>query len=379
MPRDFYEVLDVSRDASDAEIKKAYRRLAMEHHPDRNNGDQRAEERFKELTEAYDTLRDPDRRARYDQYGMAGLAGDGFGFHPFDISEALSVFMRDFGGLGGFDSFFGGGARGRRDARRGRDLKIQLRLTIADVSSGTTRKVRLNTLAACEKCGGNGSSGKAPATCRTCGGAGEVRRALQSMLGQMVSVSACPTCGGEGTVVTDPCAKCRGEGRVRADKTLEIEVPPGVSSNNYLTLRGQGAAGPRGGPPGDVIVSLEVEEDERFERHEDDLVYNLPLSFSQAALGGQFSVPHPDGAVAVNVPPGTQPGAVISIRGNGLPSVSHGHRGDLHVRAQVWTPPTLTGEMEEVFRRLAEVEGDPPSADSLGRRIWNRMKESFSP
>jgi molecular chaperone DnaJ len=381
MPHDFYDILGVARDASEAEIKKAYRRLAMEHHPDRNNGDPAAEERFKEAAEAYEVLRDPEKRSRYDRFGLAGVRGgaaSGFGFSHFDLSEALNIFMRDFGGLGGFDALFGGRDRSRRSHRRGQDIQIALRLTLEDVAHGTNRKVKLKALERCERCSGKGAEpGAGVQSCGTCNGIGEVRRAAQSIFGQFVSVSACPTCHGEGTITSEPCRECRGDGRGRRERVVEVEIPPGVSSSHYLTLRGKGAAGPRGGPAGDLIVQLEIEDDPRFERHGDDLVYDLLISFSQAALGAEFTIPTPDGEERVEVPPGTQAGAIMSLRGKGLPNLDHGRKGTLHVRIQVWTPTKLTPELKDLMDQLAELEGDPPKDESIGRRFWNKMKEAF--
>ena len=379
MARDFYEILGVPREVKEGDLKKAYRKLAMQYHPDRNNGDHSAEERFKELTEAYEVLRDPDKRARYDRFGPAGLSGQSAGWHHFDLSEALSVFMRDFGGMGGFDAIFGGGERARRARQRGQDVQIVLRLTLAEVAKGITRKVKLKTIDTCHHCKGRGTAdGSEPERCGTCGGSGEVRRATQSFFGQFVSVVPCPNCGGEGTVIRKPCPECRGEGRVRVDKTVDVEVPAGISSSNYLTLRGQGAAGPRGGPRGDLLVGIEVEDDPRFERNGDDVIYTLPVSFSQAALGGGFAVPTPEGGtVEVQVHAGTQSGDAITLRGKGLPSVSGGRRGDLHVRLHVWTPTDLSTEQEDLFRRLASLEGKPPQTDESGRRLWDRMKEAL--
>lgn len=380
MAQNYYDVLGVPRGAADDEIKKAYRKLAMRYHPDRNDGDRRSEAKFKEATEAYEVLRDSDKRASYDRYGEAGLrgAGAGFDFHHFDLSEALSVFMRDFGGFGGFDSIFGGGRRSQREVRRGQDIRIRLRISLDEVANGSTRKVKLRALETCEECGGSGSrKGFEPSRCSTCSGSGEVRQATRSFFGQFVSVMPCPNCGGEGTVIGDPCLECRGDGRTRRERLVRVEIPPGVSENNYLTLRGQGAAGPRGGSPGDLIVVLEVEDDERFERTGDDLVYHLPLSFSQAALGIDASVPSPYGNFRLTIPVGTQAGTVLTVRGKGLPNLGSGAKGSLHVKVQVWTPGKLTTEMRDLFERLAEVEGEPPAEAGIGRRFWNKMKEAL--
>jgi molecular chaperone DnaJ len=378
--RDFYELLGVERDASEAEIKKAYRKLAMEYHPDRNKSAE-AEERFKEITEAYEVLREADQRAAYDRYGEAALRGAGSpfgaGFAHFDLSEALNVFMRDFGGLGGFDAFFGGGERTRRDRRRGPDLKVSLKLTLAEVATGTTKAVKLRTLDTCTACKGSGAKpGTKPVTCDTCGGTGEVRRAAQSMFGQFVCVSPCPTCAGDGRVIREPCASCHGEGRVKAEKTVQLDVPAGVADHHYLTVRGQGVPGPRNGPPGDLIAVLEIAEDPRFERQGDHLIYDLPISFSQAALGADVEIPTPYGSAPLHVQPGTQTGTIYRLRGKGLPRLGESSRGDLHVRVQVWTPTRLSDAQEQLFEQLKQVEGEPP-ADSLGRGFWNKIREAF--
>jgi len=379
MARDFYEVLGVARDANPADIKKAYRRLAMEYHPDRNNGDHGAAERFKEVAEAYEVLRHAEKRASYDRFGHAGAgASGGFSGMPFDLSEALSIFMRDFGGMGGFDAIFGGGQRAQREQRRGQDVRVTVRLTLRDVVDGVTRTIKLKALETCGACKGSGAkAGSTPRRCATCGGVGEVRRAQQSLLGQLISVGPCPTCHGEGTVVDDPCGTCRGDGRVRGEQHVDVEVPPGVEHGNYLTLRGRGQAGPRGGPSGDLHVVLEVEPDERFERHGTALVHDLAVSFTQAALGADIDVPTPDGSASVTIPPGMQSGGVLTVRGQGLPPLRGGRRGDLHVRVQVWTPTRLTGEQRDLLARLRNIEGEPPSGEGTGRRFWDRVREAF--
>jgi molecular chaperone DnaJ len=383
MPQDYYQLLGVSRDASIDDVKKAYRKLAMKYHPDRNDGDKAAEEKFKEAAEAYEILSDTKKRQIYDQYGHAGLSGasgGGAGFHQVDLSEALSMFMRDFGGFGGggFESVFGS-ARGRRGGpRRGQDVRITLRVTLDEVAAGSSRKVKLKALEACESCGGSGAAaGTGASTCNTCGGAGEVRQATQSLFGQFVAVAPCPTCEGEGTSIDTPCEECRGDGRMRKDAVVEIEVPAGVSSNNYLTLRGKGAAGARGAPPGDLIVALDVEDDDRFERQGDDLVFDLAVSFSQVALGCEMTVPSPYGNEVLRVPAGTQSGTVLNIRGRGLPNLGNGRKGNLYIRIQVWTPGNISGPIEALFRQLAKIEGDPPREMSLGKKFWNKMKDAL--
>ena len=371
---DFYALLGVSRTATEIEIKKAYRKLAMEHHPDRNSSPG-AEAKFKEITEAYEILRDPEKRSAYDRYGKAGVGGSGgFGFHHVDLSEALNIFMRDFGGMGGFESIFGGG-RQRADERRGQDIRVTVRLTLTEVALGVKRTVKIKSLERCSTCDGSGAKAGTRATaCSTCGGSGEVRRAARSMFGQFISVSACPTCNGEGSVVLEPCEVCRGEGRVRGDRTVSVDIPAGVSTNNYLTLRGQGAAGPRKGPSGDLLVMLDIKDDDRFERQGDDLVFDLSLSFSQAALGGEHTVPTPYGDERLRVPAGTQPETVLRLKGKGIPVLGQDGKGDLLVRVHVWTPERLTEEQESLFRQMAKLEGEPPKR-SPG--FWSKLKEAL--
>jgi molecular chaperone DnaJ len=372
---EFYTLLGVARDASEADIKKAYRKLAMEFHPDRNPAPE-AEAKFKEITEAYEVLRDPQKRATYDRYGKSGPGGPGggFGFHHVDLSEALNIFMRDFGGMGGLESLFGGG-RARADARRGQDVRVTVKLTLAEVATGVKKTVRFKAPDRCTVCEGSGAKpGTKPVPCGTCGGSGEVRRQTRSMFGQFVSVTACPTCAGEGVVVQEPCEVCRGEGRVRAEKTVAVEIPAGVSSNNYLTLRGQGAAGPRNGPPGDLLVMLDIRDDDRFERQGDDLIFDLPLSFSQVALGLEVTVPTPYGDEQIKIAPGTQPETIVRLRGRGLPVLGQSSKGDLIVRVHVWTPERLSAEQERLFRELAALEGEPPKR-SPG--FWSKLKEAL--
>ena len=383
MKQDFYVVLGVQRDCSEADIKKAYRKLAMECHPDRNNGDKAAEEKFKLVTEAYEVLRDPEKRAAYDRYGhqapRGGGGGGGFSSMHFDLSEALMVFMRDFGlggGSGGsaFENLFGGGTR--RDRRRGHDIKVGLKLTLAEVASGTTKTVRIKSLDSCPECAGTGArAGTQPIPCGTCGGSGEVRRQAQSLFGQFLTVSPCPTCAGEGTVVHSPCDMCGGDGRVKSEKTIQIDVPAGVADHHYLTLRGQGVPGPRNGPRGDLIAVLDIKDDPRFERHGDDLVYDLTITFTQAALGAEVKVPTPYGESMLRLEPGTQTGMAYRIRSKGLPRLGEGGHGDLHVRIHVWTPNKLTAEQRKLLEKLSEIEEAPPEKES--GKFWETLKRAL--
>ncbi len=372
---DYYETLGVTRDASDADIKKAYRRLAMEFHPDRNDSPE-AEAKFKEVSEAYQVLAEPQKRAHYDRFGSApGAAGGGFsGFQHVDLSEALNIFMRDFGGMGGLGDLFGGG-RGGGDTRRGQDVRVTVRLSIQEVATGTKRSIKLKTLAACESCGGSGAGkGTKPVPCGTCHGSGEVRRAARSIFGQFVQVGPCPTCRGEGSVIRTPCEVCRGEGRVKSERTVSVEIPPGVATQNYITLRGQGAAGPRGGPSGDLVVLIEVKDDERFTRDGDDLWLELPLAFSQAALGVTLKVPTPWGDQELDVPAGVQSGAVLRLRSKGLPRLGSTVTGDLNVRVQLWTPRHLGEEQRRLFSQLAEHEAEGPEHEG---GFWHKLKEAL--
>ncbi len=371
--RDYYEVLGVGRDAEQEEIKRAYRRLALKYHPDRNPGDEEAEEKFKEATEAYEVLRDSDRRAQYDRFGhqgprtAAGGAG-GSGFEHFDLSEALRAFMRDFGGagdFGGFEDLFGGrGGRRRRTVSRGGNLEVKLPLTLEEIARGVTKKIRIRRWERCGVCGGSGArEGSEPVTCPTCGGAGQVQQVSRSMFGQMVNVTTCSKCRGEGTIIEDPCANCSGAGRQQAQKTLSVKVPAGVAGGNYLTLSGEGNVGMRGGPPGDVIVFIEERPHDQFDREGDDLYRVQPISLADAALGGSVQIPTLDGKARVKVPSGTQSGKILRLRGEGIPHL-HGYgRGDLLVEVVVWTPEKPGGKEKELLEQMREMERFQPDED----------------
>jgi molecular chaperone DnaJ len=371
---DYFQVLEVSRTASDEEIKAAYRRLAMRWHPDRNNGSKESEEKFKALTEAYDVLRDPNKRAAYERYGEAGLRGGGMpsDFHHFDLSEALNVFMRDFG-FGGVEF---GSARQGGSVRTGADIKTTLELTLVDVATGVERTIHLKLLDPCDRCSGHGAEpGSRSEVCPSCGGAGEVRRAQRSFFGQFITVAPCPSCKGEGNVIASPCKKCRGDGRMRTDREIKVQVPAGVATGQYMTLRGVGNAGARGGQRGDIHVVFEVADDSRFERDGEDLYTEVLATYAQLVFGADVQVPTVTASVVLTIPSGTQSGQIFHLRGRGLPRVNTGGTGDLHVRVQMWTPERLTEREEELIRELAKVQKSVPV--DRGKSFWTRMRDAL--
>jgi molecular chaperone DnaJ len=372
---DYFEVLEVQRTASEEEIKTSYRRLAMKWHPDKNNGSKEAEEKFKALTEAYDVLRDPQKRAAYERFGEAGLrAGGASDFHHFDLSEALNVFMRDFG-LGGIDSMFAGGRPGG-SVRTGADVKVTVQLTLQEAATGVDRTVMLKLLEPCDRCEGRGAEpGSRAQVCQSCGGAGEVRKAQRSFFGQFITVAPCPTCKGEGSVIATPCKKCRGDGRVRADREIALHVPAGVATGQYMTLRGVGNAGSRGGERGDVHVVFEVADDPRFERDGEDLYTEVLVTYAQLVFGADVPVPTVTGSVMLSVPSGTQSGQLFHLRGRGLARVNTGGTGDLHVRVQLWTPERLTEKEEQLIKELATVQKSVPV--DRGKSFWTRMRDAL--
>jgi molecular chaperone DnaJ len=353
--RDYYEVLGVPRGAGEDEVKKAYRKIAFESHPDRNPGDRQAEQRFKEASEAYEVLRDPERRARYD------------------LADALRAFMRDFGGdLGGFEELFGGGRGGAR-VRRGNELQVRVRLTLEEVATGVEKKIRVKHLRPCAACGGRGGTGES--ACAQCNGRGQVRRVQQSVFGQFVNVSACPQCGGEGRTVKERCRECGGEGRAPVTETIAVRVPAGVAGGNFIPLRGMGDAGPRGGPAGDLVVIIEEKPHAVFDREGDDLRVDMPVSFPVAALGGKVEVPLVDGGRAtLNVSAGTPSGHVVRMRGKGLPSL-RGGTGDLLARLVVWVPDRVSGETRRLLEQLGRADGVQPPGPS--KSLFERVKDAL--
>lgn len=374
-PRDYYEILDVERNAGAEEIKKAYRRQAMKYHPDRNPGDATAEEKFKEAAEAYEVLRDDQKRAMYDRYGHAGLRGQaaGGGMHDFDLQEALRAFMRDFGAFG---DFFGG-AGGPGEERRGANLQLEIELTLNEVAEGIKRKIRVKKHIPCATCSGSGAkAGSKLSTCRECHGSGQIRQVHRTFIGQFVKVDTCPRCHGEGKIHESPCATCQGEGRVRGDDTVEVEIPPGVMDGNYLSLRGRGEVGRRGAPAGDLIVIVRVAEHDLFERHGNDLLCDLAVSPARAALGGEEEIPTLDGRATVDVPAGVQTGKILRMKGKGLPALNgRGATGDLLLRVIVFVPVRLSPREKELYGELAKLEEKKPHRPERG--LFDRIREAF--
>ena len=378
MPRrDLYEVLGISREAGEDEIKKAYRKIAFQFHPDRNPGDKAAEQRFKEATEAYEVLRDAQKRARYDRYGHAGVEGapaaGGFDFSGFDLADALRAFMRDFGGEGGLDDLFG--ARGRASGpRRGDDLQVRLKLTLEEVATGVEKKIRVRHLRPCTACGGRGGRGET--ICTQCEGRGQVRHVQQSFFGQFVNIVTCPRCHGEGRTIRERCQDCGGDGRVSENETIAVKVPAGVATGNFIPLRGMGDVGPRGGPAGDLIVLIEEKPHPVFDRDGDDLRIDVPLSFATAALGGKIPVPTLSGTPAtVDVAAGTPTGRIVRVRGAGLPGL-RGGRGDLLARLVVWVPTKLTSAERRQLEELGRGDGlKPPSP---AKSLFERVKDALA-
>ncbi len=382
--RDYYEVLGVDRAANEAEVKSAYRKLAMKYHPDQNPGNKSAEDKFKEATEAYEVLKDADKRRMYDQYGHAGLGqGGGFGggqpgFEGFDISDALRAFMRDFGGGGGgsiFDEFFGGGGS-RRRANRGEDLRVRIKLTLEEVAEGVEKTIKVNRQINCDTCGGSGlKAGSSRKTCSQCKGAGQVRRVSQTFLGTIQQVTTCNVCRGAGEVIADPCPTCHGEGRHEGSSKVNLKIPAGVSSGNYMTIANMGNAAPRHGEPGDLVAVFEEEEHQLFRRNGDNIVLEVPLPFPMAALGGEVMVPTLSGETSLKIPAGTQSGKVLKIRGKGIPHLHHSGRGDQLVVVTVWVPTRLSSEDKKVLEKLATSDSfSPPKGD---RSFFDKLRETL--
>jgi molecular chaperone DnaJ len=378
MTRDYYELLGLERSATSDDVKKAYRKLAFKYHPDRNPDDPDAEERFKEVTEAYEILRDPHKRAQYDQFGHAAFQrGMGADFSGFDISDALRVFMSAFGGETIFGDIFGTGRRQPRSGPpRGEDLRVKVKLSLEEIAEGTKKSIKLNRLEQCPECSGSGSAKDSrPSICRTCGGMGEVRRQQPSFFGTFMTVSTCPSCRGTGKAITNPCDKCRGKGVVKGSKQIKVTIPAGVSSGNYITIRGEGNAGELGGLRGDVVVLVEEKEHKYFQRHGDDILFDLPISYSQAALGDEVEIPTLNSTTKLKIPPGTQSHAVFRLAAKGIGHLRRRGRGDQLVRTLIWTPKSVSKEERELLEKLAEVQSE--RLPKPGRSFLRRIKDVF--
>ncbi len=384
--RDYYEILGVAKTATEDEIKKAYRKLAVQYHPDKNPGDKASEEKFKEATEAYEVLKDAASRQRYDQFGHAGAQGQG-GFpggggygQGFDINDALRAFMRDFG-MGGssFEEMFGGGGRrgGQRQHYHGEDIKVRMRLTLEEIAFGTEKVIKYKRFKRCGTCSGSGAAaGSSKERCRVCKGAGEVRQVSRSMFGQFINVTTCSNCGGSGEVITTPCPACTGSGRVEEQATITVKIPAGVAEGNYIPMRGEGNAGMRGGESGDLIVLIEEKEHERFLRHGNDIITEIPVTIGAAALGSEIEVETLNGKVKLKIPSGTQTGKILKLRGQGLGKLRSSGRGDLLAKVTIWTPQSLSAEQKALYEKLRHLEGDtPPERET--KSIFERLKESL--
>ena len=385
--RDYYEVLGVEKNANADEIKKAYRKAAIKYHPDKNPGDKEAEEKFKEAAEAYDVLSNEQKRARYDQFGHAGMSGaggaggfgGGFGGGGFSMEDIFSQFGDIFGGhFGGGFGGFGGGARGGHSVNRGSDIRVRIKLTLAEIANGTTKKIKVNKYIACDKCGGNGAKDSSSfSTCAQCNGSGYVVTVQNTFFGRMQSQSVCPTCGGEGKVITAKCDKCGGEGYIKGSEVIEINVPAGVGEGMALTVSGKGNAARHGGINGDLIVVIEEENNPELLRDGNNLIHNLNITVATAILGGEVEVPTIEGKAKIKIAAGTHAGKVLRLRGKGLPYVNGYGRGDIMVVVDITIPTSLTSEEKKLVKELADKPHFKEAESVENQNIFERMKNFF--
>lgn len=374
--RDYYEVLGVDKNASANDIKKAYRKLAIQYHPDKNPGDKAAEEKFKEAAEAYSVLSDPDKKARYDQFGHAGLggaAGGGFNGAGMDMNDIFSMFGDIFGG-GGFGGFGGGASRPMKN--RGNDLRVKVKMNLQEISTGITKKFKLKKYVACPHCNGSGAEGNAMETCPDCKGTGRVVRTQQSFFGMMRTEVACPRCNGEGKIIKNKCPHCNGDGIVMGEEVVEVNIPAGVHDGMQLSMRGHGNAGKRNGIPGDLLIFVEEEQHPTLVRDGNDLIYSLLLDIPTAVLGGQAEIPTIDGKAKITIEPGTQPNKVMRLRGKGLPVINGYGRGDIIVNISIYIPETLSKDEKKAFENFRKSDNFMPS-ESIKEKIFRRFKNFF--
>ncbi len=385
--RDYYEVLGVDKSASAEEIKKAYRKMAIKYHPDKNPGDKEAEEKFKEAAEAYSVLSDADKKARYDQFGHAGVEGSGPDFSGGfgNLNDILNdLFGGAFGGgFGGFSGFGGGfgGQRGQRQQRvyRGRDIRVRVKLTLEEIAKGVEKEISIEKNVPCSECGGKGAKNSSDIkTCPACQGSGQVQRVVNSFLGQTVTYSTCQQCGGEGKIISNPCRSCNGTGLVRKRETIKVKIPAGVESGMQLTLQGEGHAAKNNGINGDLLVVIEEHEHANLKREGNNLYYTKVISVVDAMLGAEVSIPCLDGDYKIKVDAGTQSGEVVRLRGRGLPSVNgYGGTGDLYVKIAVWIPKKLSKEEKEIIESLRNKESFKPNPSKEDKSFFDKIKDLF--
>jgi molecular chaperone DnaJ len=388
--RDYYDILGVSKSSSPEEIKKAYRKLAIKYHPDKNPDDHTAEDKFKEAAEAYEILSNPEKKQRYDHYGHAGVGGasgggGGYGGGGMNMEDIFSQFGDIFGGGGGggspFESFFGGQQRGGSSGRRvakGSNLRIKVKLTLEEIAHGAEKKIKVNKQVVCKTCDGSGAKDKSSiSTCKSCGGSGSVRRVTNTILGQMQTTSTCPTCNGSGSQITSKCNSCHGEGTVRGEETISINIPAGVSDGMQLSMSGKGNAAPNGGIPGDLIILIEETPHEFLKREGNNVVYDLHLSIVDAALGFSAEVPTIDGKAKIKIEPGTQSGKLLRLKGKGIPEVNSYHRGDQIIHVNIWTPKALSSDERAILEKLRDSANFKPQPGKNDKSFFEKMKEYF--
>ncbi|WP_374164682.1 molecular chaperone DnaJ [Arcticibacter sp. MXS-1] len=378
--RDYYDILGVSKSSSADEIKKAYRKLAIKYHPDKNPGDKEAEEKFKEAAEAYEVLSNPEKKQRYDQFGHAGTsAAGGYGGGHMNMEDIFSQFGDIFGGGSPFESFFGGGhSGGGRRAARGTNLRIKVKLNLEEIAKGAEKKIKVNKQVVCTTCDGTGAKDRSSFhTCNTCGGTGTVRRVTNTILGQMQTTSTCPTCNGSGTQITAKCNVCHGDGVVRGEETITINIPAGVSEGMQLSMSGKGNAAPNGGMPGDLIILIEEVPHETLKREGNNVVYDLHISFLDAVLGSSVEVPTIDGKAKIKIEPGTQGGKILRLKGKGIPEVNSYHRGDQLVYVNIWTPKAISREERDLLEKLQNSPNFRPQPGKNEKSFFERMREYF--
>ena len=378
--RDYYEVLGVSKSADATEIKKAYRKLALKYHPDKNPGDKEAEEKFKEAAEAYDVLSNEEKRRRYDQFGHAGVGGAGQGGFGGGMSmdDIFSQFGDIFGSFGGFSGFGGfGGGRSARRVNRGTNLRVKVKMNLQEIATGIEKKIKVKKYVACQHCNGTGAKdGKSYSTCSTCKGSGQVTRVQNTILGAMQTTSTCPTCEGEGKIINEKCTFCNGESVLMSEEVISINIPAGVGEGMQLSLSGKGNAARRGGVNGDLIVLIEEEEHPELVRDGNDLLYNVFIGYPEAVLGETVEIPTIEGKVKVKIEAGTQPGKILRLRGKGLPDVNGYGKGDLLAKVNVWIPKNLSKDEKKLVEKMKEAEGFKPGSGDK-KSIFSKMKDFF--